>query len=230
MGDPQDPCTRALELASAELDGQADDDELRQLDAHLTQCTPCRSTVASYAVLHRRIRVRPADDPPDPSSTLVAIGRRSIRQRHLRRQLRAGVAAAAVVALGMSAMSLRPSPEPVRSGTVQVTAPRLTSVEPGDAAVLKFTIVNDTRQDDSLVSIDVPGLVSGSVELHITGDTGMRSVDELVIASASEKRFDDTGSHVMLVDVAQPLLPGQEIPVTFRFAISPAVTISVPVA
>ena len=64
MGGPLD-CDRAIEAASAASDGELGRAERALLDEHLAGCADCARTVERFALVDRRVRLRPAEAVPD---------------------------------------------------------------------------------------------------------------------------------------------------------------------
>lgn len=63
-GGPLD-CDRAVEAASAAADGELGRDERARLEAHLAGCVACSRAVERFALVDRRVRLRPAEAVPD---------------------------------------------------------------------------------------------------------------------------------------------------------------------
>ena len=65
-------CDHAHELISAELDGENDPTTAAGLAAHLDSCGSCRFHRDQLAVLHRLVRLRPAEAVPDLGARILA--------------------------------------------------------------------------------------------------------------------------------------------------------------
>lgn len=103
----------------------------------------------------------------------------------------------------------------VRDGWAGATAPGQ------DGAALYLTIVNRGGGDDRLIEVVVPR--ARHAMLHGSSMEGgimrMRSLrDGLAIPAAATVTLAPNGMHVMLAGVESPLRPGEEFPVTLRFA------------
>ena len=65
-------CTDARTAISARLDGEALPTAVPGVDAHLRTCADCREYEAAASMMHRRLRLRPAEPVPDLSASIVA--------------------------------------------------------------------------------------------------------------------------------------------------------------
>src|SRR4051794_18376011 len=65
-------CSDFQEAISARLDGEAAAIEPADLDAHLARCAACRAFATGAERFGRSIRVRPAENVPDLTSTILA--------------------------------------------------------------------------------------------------------------------------------------------------------------
>ena len=66
-------CERWIEAASADLDGELSPVEAAALQAHLDGCTACRHEAEQLRILHRGVRLRPAEAVPDLSARILAV-------------------------------------------------------------------------------------------------------------------------------------------------------------
>lgn len=99
----------------------------------------------------------------------------------------------------------------------------------GSTAAGYLRIENHGSSDERLVA--VRGTLAARLELHqIIDDQGvarMRPLDDgLLIPAGGEARLAPGGAHLMLFELAAPLLPGQRLPLTLEFAHAGTVTIS----
>ncbi|WP_145136833.1 copper chaperone PCu(A)C [Pseudomonas duriflava] len=83
-----------------------------------------------------------------------------------------------------------------------------------------FIIYNHGSQVDRLVSAETP--VAESAQLHATvernGMLGMQHMEEGTdIAVKGELRLEPQGNHLMLMGLKQPLVAGQQFPLTLHF-------------
>lgn len=91
-------------------------------------------------------------------------------------------------------------------------------------------LVNDGADDLELVGAESPA--AGTVELHETVTSGaepeMRALEgSLEVPAGESLRFEPGGTHIMLMDLVEPLLAGDEVPVTLRFADGSELEVSV---
>lgn len=142
------------------------------------------------------------------------------------------------------------------SGDIEVAdarsrmSPMVTGV---GAAYLDVT--NNADVDDALVGASVDPAVAGSVELHETFDAdahegmdhdgdmdhgamddqegfammGMREIDRLEIPAGATVELVPGGYHLMLIDLAEDLVPGTEYDLTLTFAEAGDIAITVEV-
>jgi hypothetical protein len=95
-----------------------------------------------------------------------------------------------------------------------------------------MVIVNNTDMDDALVAASSPAATT--VEIHQTtqaedGTMAMAPVPEVPIPAGSMAELKPGGYHVMLIDLVQPLVVGEQIEVTLQFADADPQTVLVPV-
>lgn len=88
----------------------------------------------------------------------------------------------------------------------------------GNGAVF-FQLVNTGNEADQLVGGESPA--AGTVEVHQTkmeeGVMKMEHIPGLEVPAKGEVLLKPGGYHVMLIDVTQPLAPGDTLPITLRF-------------
>lgn len=65
-------CDAAAEALSADLDGELGPDERARLDAHVAGCPACAVRRDELRLLHRAVRLRPAEAVPDLSERILA--------------------------------------------------------------------------------------------------------------------------------------------------------------
>ncbi len=112
---------------------------------------------------------------------------------------------------------------------VTVNDVRVTAL-PTSAAVY-FTLANSGGKD-RLLSVDAPGV--GQASLHETTMDGaimrMRSIEGGVeVPARGQVRFAASGKHVMIQNLARPLVAGSSIRLTLRFERQGEVVVSAPV-
>lgn len=109
--------------------------------------------------------------------------------------------------------------------------------------VIYLTLTSDVR--DALTGVDVPAGVARRAELHTSdaagsgghqhgaagGDTvTMKQVTEVAVDAGGTLAFRPGGNHIMLVDLARPLVRGGTFTATLRFTSGRALTVTVTVA
>lgn len=100
------------------------------------------------------------------------------------------------------------------------------------AGAAYLTIVNDTDVDDALVGASSPA--AATVEIHKTtqaedGTMAMAPVDAVPIPAGGVVALAPGGYHIMLIELAAPLVEGQTFELTLEFAASEPQTVMVPV-
>lgn len=65
-------CDAAAEALSADLDGELGDGERTRLEAHVAGCAACAVLRDELRLLHRAVRLRPAEAVPDLSARILA--------------------------------------------------------------------------------------------------------------------------------------------------------------
>lgn len=92
-------------------------------------------------------------------------------------------------------------------------------------------IVNNGSEPDHLVAASSPA--AGKVELHDNIRDGdvmkMREVKTIEIKPGDKVELKPAGLHMMVLDLKQPLKPGQSLPMTLQFEKAGKIQIDVPV-
>lgn len=92
-------------------------------------------------------------------------------------------------------------------------------------------IVNNGSEPDHLVAASSPA--AGKVELHDNIRDGdvmkMREVKTIEIKPGDKVELKPAGLHMMVLDLKQPLKPGQSLPMTLQFEKAGKIQVDVPV-
>lgn len=128
---------------------------------------------------------------------------------------RLGVALVATAALAGLARA-----DDVRAGTIVVsegwTRPTAAGMSMG---VAYFLVRNDGAADDAIVSASSPA--AARVEMHQTtladGMARMRPLKKIAVPAKGRVAVSPGGIHLMLVDLAGPLVAGTRVPLILRF-------------
>lgn len=83
-----------------------------------------------------------------------------------------------------------------------------------------FRIVNDGKEADKLISAGTPSAQAAEVHESMADDNGVMSMkprENVEISADGEVEFKPGGLHIMLVDLKQPLVVGDEVSLTLRF-------------
>lgn len=120
-------------------------------------------------------------------------------------------------------------------GDLHIEAPMLRATPPNAPVASGFvTIVNTGEADDTLVAVTIAGGIAGQVQLHrmsmADGVMTMGRVEGgIPIPSGQIATLAPGGLHLMLMDLTQPLKPGEVHAVTLSFATAGDVTLDFPV-
>lgn len=92
-----------------------------------------------------------------------------------------------------------------------------------DAGAAYMTLTNTTDTDDELVGASVPATVAARAEVHESsmGEGGMMAmnrVDSVAVPAGGTVELAPGGYHIMMLQLAQPLQAGTDIPITLTFA------------
>ena len=104
---------------------------------------------------------------------------------------------------------------------IEITDPYIPLLPPGvqtGAAYLRIRNVGD--RDMTLVAAVSPAAEAVELHTHIddAGVLRMRQVKEIVVPAGGEVAFKPGGYHVMLIGLPLPLLAGDKVAITLRFA------------
>lgn len=111
---------------------------------------------------------------------------------------------------------------------IEIVDPYLPLLPPGvqtGAAYLRIRNVGE--RDMTLVAAFSPAAEAVELHTHIddAGVLRMRQVKEIVVPAGSEVAFKPGGYHVMLIGLPLPLLAGEKVTITLRFADGTATTV-----
>jgi copper(I)-binding protein len=117
------------------------------------------------------------------------------------------------------------APLTITAAWVRATPPGVTT------AAAYFTITNNGTAEERLLGATSPA--ARTAELHTSveehGMQHMRPLAEVVIPAGGSVELATGGMHIMLIDIAAPMKPGEEVPLTLHFAHAGDLTIGVPV-
>lgn len=104
--------------------------------------------------------------------------------------------------------------------------------ETGQNSALYFVVDNPTGQADTLLA--VRGTAAAALEMHLSrvdenGVVSMERQETVPVPERGTVEFQPGGLHVMLVEVAEPLQPGDRITVYFEFQNAGEIEVEVPV-
>ncbi|GGR90301.1 copper chaperone PCu(A)C [Deinococcus sedimenti] len=113
-----------------------------------------------------------------------------------------------------------------------VTDARVVAVPPGIRETSVFATLRATRDADVRIT-GVSSPAAGRAMLMVTRTrdnmTGMTMTDSLTLPADGTLSLSDTGDHVMLMNLKEPLQPGQTIPITLTDDQGRTLTIQAPV-
>jgi periplasmic copper chaperone A len=103
---------------------------------------------------------------------------------------------------------------------------------PGVQVGAAYAVISNRGEADRLIAVE--STVSERVEIHGTsqsdGRMQMRPIASLEVPASGRVAFEPSGSHLMLVNLKQPLREGTPLSMTFVFEKSGRVSVQVPVA
>jgi copper(I)-binding protein len=118
------------------------------------------------------------------------------------------------------------------SGVLTVEDPWMRPTPPGiDEAALYLAVINDSDSDDRLLSAESSGCMV--VTPHLTEiDDGVSRMtesggDELDMAPGDRLVMEPNALHLMCLGLVSPLVVGEQLPVTLRFAQAGEVSVDV---
>lgn len=122
-----------------------------------------------------------------------------------------------LLALGQAGVAGAHSHE---KGDIQVRHPWSRATPPGARTAVGYMEIRNTgAQPDRLIAASTP--VASRVEMHVTQRDGevmrMRQVKDFEIPARERITLRPGGSHLMLVEIVQPLKKGERFPLTLRF-------------
>ena len=128
---------------------------------------------------------------------------------------------ATVPLLAIGAVALAANvPEEYRFGTITIDQPVARATPPGaKTGLVSFAIENASNSAERLLRASTP--VAAGVVLHQMAQKGgmmtMRAVPSLEIGPGARLELGPGGYHLMLIDLKQPLKPGDRFPLTLTF-------------
>jgi len=113
--------------------------------------------------------------------------------------------------------------EPVDVGVVATGAWVRTSPASAEAGAAYMTLTNTSGSDVELVGATVPASVAATAEVHETsmaegGMMSMKPVASLTVPANGSVELAPGGYHIMILQLAEPLVAGEDIPITLSFA------------
>ncbi len=112
---------------------------------------------------------------------------------------------------------------PVDVGVVATGAWARTSPASAEAGAAYMTLTNTTDSDVELVGASVPASVAAVTEVHETsmaegGMMSMQPVTSLTVPADGSVELAPGGYHIMMLQLAGPLVAGDDVPITLSFA------------
>ncbi|GAA1317666.1 copper chaperone PCu(A)C [Leucobacter albus] len=98
---------------------------------------------------------------------------------------------------------------------VKATAP---DVQPGEAMSGVFGTL-ENHGDEDLVITSLKSDVAGVTELHEVVDGKMRKIEgDVTVPAGGKLQLEPGANHIMLMDIQQPLSPGDDVTITLTFS------------
>lgn len=79
-----------------------------------------------------------------------------------------------------------------------------------------FAVISNSADTDATV-VGVATDLTDSAELHETADGTMRPVESFTVPAGESLILEPGGNHLMLMDLTEPIEPGQEVTLTLEF-------------
>ncbi len=115
---------------------------------------------------------------------------------------------------------------------IRVETPVIRPAGAGQNSAAYLTVVNPTAQDDRLLSVS--GDIAAAIEIHeTTNDNGVMRMhphgDGFPLPAGSILDLKPGGKHVMLMNLTEPLVSGQQITLTLTFEKAGQIDVAIPV-
>ena len=85
----------------------------------------------------------------------------------------------------------------------------------GNPAAAYFDIANSGTRDMMIRAASVQG--AGSAMMHVTEETGMQEILQIMVKAGETVKFEPGGTHVMAMDLADTVVAGGKTEVTVTF-------------
>ena len=117
------------------------------------------------------------------------------------------------------------------AGPPTVAGAWIRATPPGARAAAAYLTITSTETADRLVGATTAAARAVEIHTHVAeaGAQRMVRLEELILPPGGAIRLEPGGLHLMLVDIAGPLLPGTKVPFALRFETAGTVEIEVPV-
>ena len=145
------------------------------------------------------------------------------------RRASVGLAAAAALALTLTGCSTSTDADPgsvsaeheqgaVVTGTDMWVKATAADAKPGEAMSGVFGTL-ENHSDEDLVITDLASDVAGVTELHEVVDGKMREIEgDVVIPAGGSFVLEPGANHIMLMEISEPLSPGDDVTVTLTLS------------
>ena len=91
-------------------------------------------------------------------------------------------------------------------------------VNPGEAMSGVFGLIENSGDED-LVITDLQSDVAGITELHEVVDGKMRKIEgDVTVPAGGSLLLEPGANHIMLMDITEPLSPGDDVTITLTFS------------
>jgi periplasmic copper chaperone A len=149
-----------------------------------------------------------------------------------RRFVVAGLSASLLLSCCLLVSSTALGADESQGDSLRIDHPFARATPPGARSGAVFlTVFNRGSATDRLLRASTP--VAGGVILHQMavedGVMKMRAVPSLTVIPGGRLELKPSGYHLMLIDLKQPLKPGEKFPLTLSFERAGAILVSVPV-
>jgi copper(I)-binding protein len=114
---------------------------------------------------------------------------------------------------------------------VAISAAWIRATPPGATNAAAYLTIANSGPADRLLGAASPAARELQLHTHVeeNGVQHMRQVTDIPLPAGATVTLEPGGLHVMLLGVAAPLKPGDQVPMTLHFAVGPDVELRVPV-
>ncbi len=117
------------------------------------------------------------------------------------------------------------------AGPLTITDAWIRATPPGARTAAAYLTIANGATADALLGAATPSARAVEIHTHVAegGLQRMVEVTELTLSAGQTARFEPGGLHLMLIDIAAPLVPGTTVALSLQFAAAGTIELEVPV-